>query len=69
MSSPMMTRMFGFCCWAESGVTNVVAAATDARKLKHARRKMFIGVPLVLLPLFARYRSADLWVASFLAGR
>src|SRR5262245_28966920 len=29
MSSPMMTRMLGFGCWAQSGAVGIIAAATS----------------------------------------
>src|SRR5215467_6835010 len=32
MSSPMMTRMFGFGCWADAGAAAIVAAASVASR-------------------------------------
>src|SRR5882724_7530282 len=59
MSSPMMTRMLGFCCcWAESGVTNAAAVATEVTRPRHARLKMLMIKLLVLFLLVAPDRRA-----------
>ena len=40
MSSPMMTRMFGFCCCADAGAT--IAEASDASNAKRMFLLLFI---------------------------
>src|SRR5215471_19482988 len=36
MSSPMMKRMFGFCCWAAAGALAAVTTASEARQPSQA---------------------------------